>query len=446
LKIEAPSPLKKLNPDLLVVLLSLLVQIPIAIFLGHYYDQRVFMATGYLVGSGMDPYQQLDNLGIFFHPLFQEIPRFGYPPLSAFLMGLAYETSRSIVPDLFLYNFTLKLPVIAANILLAFLMRRIILQSGAEKKKSQFAFLFLLFNPFILLITSAWGQIDSISALLCIASLYLVSKGKLGWCALTMALSFAVKPITLPLLGLPLFFPKSKQWQDNSKYMIILFVLIFSLVVLPFLIWNWQPLREFGEWNAHFKSAGGMSPFGIGEIFNNTLQLPEVIEILGFLWFPALLLGYYAIYRNPPNSQIELFKKAMILVMLFFLTRTWLSEPNLILLLPLMLVVLASEKITFRNFHFAWILPFIFMFFNYSFPQLFFLPYPNVLSELAQLDTQILTARLIGRFIVVVVWQIFAWNFLLRKTLNLPAKKKIDSKENFPLNSLQQKPTFQNSD
>jgi hypothetical protein len=50
----------RINREFLIVFLSLLVQISLAIFLGHYYDTKVSMATGYLVASGRNPYQRID--------------------------------------------------------------------------------------------------------------------------------------------------------------------------------------------------------------------------------------------------------------------------------------------------------------------------------------------------------------------------------------------------
>jgi len=405
---------RKLNGDLPLVLLSIMVQIPLALFLGHYYDERVFMATGYLVNSGLNPYQQYEIVGVFSHPLLQgTIPRFGYPPPWAFALGLAFHISYQIVPNLFLYNFAIKIPIIASNICLAFLIRKI-LRLNATEKKAQFAFLFLLFNPFTLLTTSAWGQFDTIVALLCVASLFLLNFGKKELSAVTLALAFCIKPIVLPLLGLPLFH-KPKKLLINLKYLLILIATVFTFYVLPFLFLSWQPLLAPNELTAHFTNAGGLSLFGIVEILNDTLFLPSSLEFLGFLWVPALLIGYYRICRNPPAaSQTELAQKAICLVLIFFLTRSWLSEPNINLILPLMLIATETEKVGFRNFHFAWCIPFLFMFLNYSIPQLFFIPYPTVISNLVELDFQIRTMRLIGKFSVVILWQFFAWIFLFR--------------------------------
>jgi hypothetical protein len=416
IKVNTCLLLKKFrNEDLPLVLLSILLQASFAIFLGHYYDQRVFMTTGYLLGSGLDPYQQYEIVGVFHHPLLQGlIPGFGYPPPWAFVLGLVFQLSYNIVPNLILYNFATKIPVIIANIGLAFLVRHIILEFSASKKKARFAFLFFLFNPFTLLTTSAWGQFDTVAVLLCVASLYFLSRGRNRWCALTLALAFSVKPIVLPLLGLPLFYSKERKWQTNLEYLAILIGAVLIFLVLPILVMRWQPLLFPDEWNAHFKTAGGLSLFAIIELFNNMQSLPQSLEVLGFLWVPALLISYYRIYRNPPNSQTDLIRKSIFLVLVFFLTRSWLSEPNLNLLLPLMLFSIGAEKATFRNFHFMWVVPLIFMFFNYSIPQLFFIPYPNIVLELASLDSQILTMRLIGKFLVIVFWQIFSWIYLLK--------------------------------
>jgi hypothetical protein len=127
-----------------------------------------------------------------------------------------------------------------------------------------------------------------------------------------------------------------------------------------------------------------------------------------------MLIGYYLVYRNPPKSLPELTEKATVLLLIFFLTRTWLSEPNLNLLIALALIALASKDLSFRNFHFLWVLPLVFMFFNTAVPQLFFLVDPSVISGLAQLDQSIRFWRLLGKFLVVVVWQIFAWRLVIK--------------------------------
>src|SRR5208283_1207066 len=157
-----------LNRDLTIVLLSVLVQIPLAIFLGHYYDERSFMDSGYLVSAGLNPYQT--HLITVFSPYFVGVnPITGDPPLWPLFLGLIYRLTYSITPNIFLYNFAIKIPVIASNIGLAYITKKILQQQGASERKIKFAWLFLLFNPFVLLTSTAWGQFDTLISLLCVS-------------------------------------------------------------------------------------------------------------------------------------------------------------------------------------------------------------------------------------------------------------------------------------
>ncbi len=157
-----------------------------------------------------------------------------------------------------------------------------------------------------------------------------------------------------------------------------------------------------------------MTLFNAVEIFNNTTTLPASLAFFGYLWIPSLLIGYYFVYRNPPKTFIELAESALALLLIFFLTRTWISEPNFNLILPIALIALAFQKWNFRNFAFLWVFPLIFLFLNTSFAQLFFLVSPSIIPTLAQIDQQIRFWRLIARFLIVVIWQVFAWRLVIK--------------------------------
>jgi hypothetical protein len=402
------------------------VQIPLAIFLGHYYDERSFIDTGYLVSSGLNPYQPHLITVFSSNPDLTGInPIIGYPPLWPLLLGLIYRLTYNIIPNLFLYNFAIKVPVIASNIGLAYLTKNVMQRLGESEKKIRFAWLFLLFNPFILLTTTAWGEFDTLIALLCVASLYLLSKGMVGKSAVLLSLSIVLKPISLPLIGLPLLFSPARNWRKILTYLLISAVVVVTLWFLLFNLLGWMLPSSANEVTSYFRMAGGMTPFNIVEILRDTTTLPASLEFLGYLWIPALLVGYYFVYRNPPRSFNELAKAALGLTLIFFLTRTWLSEPNFNLVIVLALFAFTFKQLNFRNFAFLWIIPLIFMFLNTSIPQLFFLVSPSVISALAQLDMHIRGWRLIARFIVVVILQVFAW-ILVIKMFN---RKKNSKKE-----------------
>jgi hypothetical protein len=134
--------------------------------------------------------------------------------------------------------------------------------------------------------------------------------------------------------------------------------------------------------------------------------------LLGYLWIPAILFGYYLIYRNPPKTMIKLVESAVVLLLIFFLTRSWLSEPNLNILLPLILILFGSGKLSLRTVHLTWIIPFAFLFLNYAIPQLFFLVYPPIMPAIGTFDLQVGVWRLIARFAVTVLWYVLAIKIL----------------------------------
>jgi hypothetical protein len=123
------------NRDILLVLLSILVQIPIAIFLGHYYDERSFIDAGYLVSAGLNPYQtHLITVFSSTPSLIGFNPIIGDPPLWPLLLGAVYKLSYNITPNIFLYNFAIKTPLIATNIAIAYVTKSILRQQGASEK------------------------------------------------------------------------------------------------------------------------------------------------------------------------------------------------------------------------------------------------------------------------------------------------------------------------
>ena len=401
------------NREILTVLLSIAIQVPLAIFLGHYYDQRSFLDAGYLVSAGLNPYQP-HLITIFSNPdLIGINPIIGYPPLWPLLLGLIYRLTYNITPNIFLYNFATKIPVIASNIGLAYVAKYVMQQSGEPEKKIRFTWLFLLFNPFILLTTAAWGEFDTLIALLCIASLYFLSKCMVGKSSLLLSLSLVLKPIALPLVGLPFLCYPTQKLKKTAIYLSIAVLVLLALWFVPFYSLRWMVPSSNFQLTSYFRMAGGMTLFNIVEIFTDTANLPASLGFLGYLWIPALLIGYYFVYRNPPKTFNELLKAGLALLLIFFLTRTWISEPNLNLVISFALLALTVKEWNFRNFAFLWVFPLIFLFLNTSFAQLFFLVSPSIIPTLAQIDLQIRFWRLIARFLIVVIWQVFAWRLVI---------------------------------
>ena len=397
--------------EFLTVLLSILIQVPLAVFLGHYYDQRSFLDTGYLVSAGLNPYQS-HVITVFSssNPLLAGVnPIIGYPPLWPLLLGAIYRLTFNITPNLFLYNFATKIPVIASNIALAYAVKIMLNRLGASPRRIQLSWLFLLFNPFTLLTTAAWGEFDSLIALLSVVSLFFLSKCMVAKSSLLLSLSLVLKPISLPLIGLPLLCYETRKLKKIAITLLVAFAVLLAFWFLPFYFLNWIVPSQF---TAYFKMAGGMTAFSAVEILTNTSVFPAALQFLGYIWVPALLVGYYFIYRHPPKSMVEVFQAAAALMLIFFLTRSWLSEPNFNVIIALALLAFPLRKLTFTNFAFLWVLPLTFKVFNTSFAQLFFLVSPSIIQSLAQMDLYYRSWRLIARFVVAMVFQVFAWRLV----------------------------------
>jgi hypothetical protein len=405
----------KPNREVFFVLLSVLIQVPLAFFLGHYYDDRIFMATGYLVSSGFNPYLPHNFVNVFPSAILSgTIPTIGYPALWPIWLGLAYKFAYGLTQNIFLYNFVTKLPLIAAQVALAYLIRNILAHFQVSPKKSQTAFLFILFNPFIMLTTVAWGEFDTLVILLTIASFYLLSKGKIMECAFCLGFAVALKPIALPLAPLALFYSApNSSIKKKLMYTAVFLGTLAAFYFGPFLIANWRIPLAPNQLSDQLQMAGGLTLFSATEILQTQAILPKTFGFMGYFWIPALIIGYFAIYRDRPIDFKGLIKKAIFVMLLFFLSRTWVSEPNINLLLPMMLLAASFEEVKFRDFHLSWVIPLVFMFPNYAFPQLFFLVDPSIMTSLQLFNVQLGTVRLLTRFLVAIIWEIFALKIVL---------------------------------
>ncbi len=392
-----------MNRDRLLLALSICIQIALGLFLGHAYDMRIFMASGYLVGTGQNPYLA-QNLGAIFQNItFQGITTFGYPPPWALILGLIYLGTYRIIPNFLLYNLAIKLPVIAANICLAYWVAHVLDKSGAQKNTSRRAWIFLLFNPFLLITSSAWGQFDSIVALLSLLSLYLLSEGKLTSPATLLALAISFKPTALPIVPVVFVFLVQKSIKHTLQYLGIFSASLILFCVVPFVILGWDPAPILRHWNAHFTVGGGLTFMTFLESLKNSYQLTGQLWILGWLWVPALGIATYLL-RSGIHGFKDLLRTSVVLMLVFYLCRTWLSEPNIILILPMVLILTSMNDLEPLSLGAVWVLPLIFGFFNTSIAQLLFPSMPGTMDGLLKLAVEYNPARYILRTIVVIAW------------------------------------------
>ncbi len=395
------------------VLLSITLQVPLAIFLGHLYDTRIFMATGYLVGTGLNPYLPRDLSAVFQSPQWSGLTSIGYPPPWALLLGLAYRASYAVIGNLHLYNLAIKAPVIAANVGLAFAVQRIAARIGAAVTVQRRAMLFMLFNPLLLYTTAAWGQFDSAVALCAVTGMYLLHRQKPLSAAALLALAVSLKPTALPLIPLALLDALMRRDRGLFRLILGLLAALAAFCIAPFAIFGWDPGIILKNWSAHSLMAGGMSWLTFFELLFGTTTIPAPLRILGFLWVPALAIGVIVLRPRMNEGLPELLQRSLGILLVLFLSRAWLSEPNVDLLLPFAVLLCASGRIRLTRLHALWLIPLVFTVFNASAPQLLFLVWPEALTLFSALDEKVRVIRLLARCVTVVPWLVLGWRLIL---------------------------------
>lgn len=390
------------------MLLSGFIQSVLGLLFGHVYDQRIFMATGYLVGTGQNPYLPQELTAVFHNSLFQNMTSIGYPPPWPLVLGLIYKSVYVAIPNLLVYNLAIKIPVITANICLAYLVAAILKDLGASPAKARRAWLIMLFNPLLLYTTSAWGQFDSIVALFALISLVLLDAGKPDLSAILLSLSLSLKPTALPVVLVVIVYLLGKSLAKPIRYMLILLAGLLTFCVAPFFIFGWDLAPILRHWNAHFTVGGGISLLSFYELFTDKYLLPGNWWLISLIWIPALGIAMLGM-RQGIDGFRELLRKSTALVLVLFLTRTWLSEPNIVLLLPFLVILVSLGEIHPILLTAIWGVPLVFTIFNTSPPQLLFPSFPDAMEKILHWSDEFRSLRLLLRTLTVIPWQIAGW-------------------------------------
>ncbi|HSB64966.1 MAG TPA: hypothetical protein VLD65_00215 [Anaerolineales bacterium] len=406
--------------DLGYLLASLLLQLVIGMLFGHLYDIRISMATGYLVATGQNPYLAQDLTHVFNLPSFQGMTSIGYPPPWPLLLGGLYLISYATTHNLLVYNLAIKLPIIAANLCLAYLVRAVLKNQGVDQAIARKAWIFLLFNPFLLYFTTAWGQFDSLVAILTLFSLILVYYKRIDASAITLAAAIALKPTPVPVALAIAVYLWGKPWHRLFRFAAIFILCVSALCVLPFVLLHWDISPILHGWNAQFSVSGGMSLTTLYELLMGTYVLPGYWWLLGFIWLPAVLISSLFLPKGERGLP-GLIRNSLILILIFFLTRTWLSEQNLTLILPMVLILVSMGELPSLGLTVVWVLPLIFTIFNTSPAQLLFPILPNVMERLLVWSDTFRATRLIARMLLVIPWQIAGWYIVFFR----PAQKEV---------------------
>ncbi|MFH0848123.1 MAG: glycosyltransferase 87 family protein [archaeon] len=323
------------------------------------------MATGYAVAHGQSPYVLLNVSQVFGSSAFPDpVPGIGYPPPWGFILAAAYLVSYDLFPSLLAYNLAVKVPVVIGNILLALLVGKMVRSQTSDASLSRSATNLMLFNPFVIYTTSVWGQFDTLVTLLMLLALFWSAQGKSLFSAAALGTSISLKllpAVLLPLMAL--YEGKRRGWPRALLYSVCVLAVV-AISLAPFqLRWSLSPIMN--NWSIHFEHVGAFSPMNV-LVPPGVNDFPNGLHFLGYLWLPLMIAMYCLLSRRRIDKLQDLVPSSLILMLVLSLSRAWVSEQNLNLVLPLVLLGTTSERWSRKWFAITWLLPLVFALLNSS--------------------------------------------------------------------------------
>lgn len=396
------------TPDRRLLALAVLLQVTLAaVPVRSSYDRTVFEAAGYLVATGQSPYAPLDLNAVFHDAAFGAFATIGYPPPWPLLLGGIYRVTYGLVPDLQLYAVAIKLPVVVAAVALAWLTAATLQNLGVAPRTVRRAWLALLFNPLLIYVAAVRGQIDPIVALLALAAILLVASGRRDLSAVTLALAVCFKPVAAPLLVAVLVAVAATSPRRALRYAAVFVAGVLTFYVLPFVVLGWDA-SPLSRANAQLSLSGAMSPATVASLWAGPLELRGHWWLVGLAWLPALAVVAVCARRGR-RGITGLLALGLALTLVFFLTRPWLSETNLVLLLAPGLVLASLGRLDRRLYVAFWVLPLL-MTLTYLWPvKLLWAVAPQTVTDAALWSQRSDGLLLVVRAVLIVAWQAVGW-------------------------------------
>lgn len=225
-----------------IIILAVLIRLLVSGLLFHPDIKTIAFQTSFLKDGVTDIYTHLVNNKQSL-TLKEE---FVYFPLTYFTIGsyqavlssvlgpsfgdwLKDGNANSVVnnPNIFNYLILLKLPLLAMDLAIAFLL----LKFFKDRKMGERAFELWLFNPFTIILIYAFSNIDLYTVLLTLIAFLLVKQEKL--IASLVVFGFAISFKLYPLLFLPFLFANAKNTKEKLLTISIP-PAIFMTTLIPF--------------------------------------------------------------------------------------------------------------------------------------------------------------------------------------------------------------------
>lgn len=249
-----------------------------------------------------------------------------------------------------------KMPFIISDLLIAYMLYRILMENGKEKY-ALFIALFYLLNPLSIFTSSVYGTFDSVSILFSVLGFYHFLHKRYGLSGLELGIGFGIKFQSAILIPVFLLF----MWRE-SKREIPKFLLYFGgpailSFILPAIIY-YEPITHywtFGFSTSNLATSYARAPIqlidpnmtyralllrcGFFEILSYT-TLIEVAIFTGLFLIFVFLVWYKGLFERYSQSRLEYLTACVVAVfMIFYLSYGRINQYYALWALPFLLIL-----------------------------------------------------------------------------------------------------------
>ncbi len=367
---------------------GLLLREAFSFWTGHPYDFEIWIRTGFAVAHGQNPYAFWPPVpGVSIAYYHQTLPSASYLPFWPLLLGGLYRAWESVgFGNRFVLYFLLKQPSILGDVLVAYLLYRVVDAWGGGAVRARAALTFWSFFPYAIIVSAIWGQFDSLVVALILAA-FLV-KGPFERSVL-YGVGIWVKWITA--IYLPLEFFAARGWRRS--YVLVAVLLPAAATALVFYAFGWGFTNLAAASASETRGGGGgMNWVGVitsGPVHPLLAAVSGVYFVLSYLWVPAVVVGGWVAARWFATERPRECLRAIILVTALLLLFRWgLYEQYMVYLFALVLLdVIVFEPERRALFRTIVVLATVYLLFNNEFGIRFLAPLsPSVTQFTDALD------------------------------------------------------------
>lgn len=325
------------DPSTKFAILGLLIRLVPAAFTAHPIDMQAWKTIGAAIYNGRNPYT---------------LPAFGlvYPPLWGLICSVAYAIYAP-TQNSFVFNFAIKLPIIAVDIAMAKTIETIILTKTKNQRTARGAMMLYLFNPLTIILSSFWGMFDAIPAFLVLLSMIFLNRKQYLKSSLVLGVGIAFKG-AYPAFLLPLFLYTIMKTEGKSQTLRYLAssMLVPVITSMPFVVAN---ATSYVNMTIAHHVEGQLTNLtywlAIRSVFSQNQGIVSTISLVTLITaFPTL---YAYVLRKAGLKPI--LRTVIFVILAFYLVSPTVNEQYVVWLLPPLVIYAATERQRMRTYLYA---------------------------------------------------------------------------------------------